>query len=211
MRTRALLLLVLATLSGTAFVAGRSLADIEDKQKQAGTIALLKKRQAKLYEDIKKIERAAKDWTEIQAMRKTGDFVLNKYELKMEKSGKQDFHIFMERFRNDTLDTLAILDRIVKKEAYVDPLRSVFGDKLAEIVEIEWVDMSIEDIADELVGNFRVKIGIQGEFEHQKSISFNGKMTVLAALLQLETLFDIDLRVEGDKLWLVVPDAKDGK
>ena len=171
-------------------------------------IALLKKRQAKLYEDIRKIERAAKDWTEIQAMRKSGEFVLNKFELKMEKEGKQDFHIFMERYRNDTLDTLVILDRIVGKQAYVDPLRRVFGDKLDETVEVAWVDMQVHDIADELSRAFKVKIEVEGQFDNEKSISFNGRMTVLAALLQLETLFDVDLRVDEDTLVLVVPEQK---
>jgi hypothetical protein len=141
-------------------------------------------------------------------MRKSGEFVLNKYELKMEKEGKQDFHIFMERYRNDTLDTLVILDRIVGKRAYVDPLRAIFGDKLDETVEVAWVDMQVEDIAAELARAFRVRIEVRGQFEHEKSISFNGRMTVLAALLQIETLFDVDLAVEGDTLWLVVPEPK---
>jgi len=206
MKRRAVSLVAIAALLAGAFVSGRALAGPDDRAKQEATIALLKKRQTKLYEDIKKIERAAKDWTEIQAMRKSGEFVLNKYELKMEKEGRQDFHIFMERFRNDTLDTLVILDRIVGKQAYIDPLRKVFGDKLDQIVRVDWVDMQLEDIADELTGAFQVKIKIRGHFDNEKSISFDGKMTVLAALLQLETLFDVDLAVEGDTLWLVVPE-----
>ncbi len=84
-------LLVLLALAAAAFWAGRAIADEKAKSsakppaKEA--VALLIKRQAKLYEDIKKIENAAVDWIDIQEQRAEGKFELNRFERKMEKDG----------------------------------------------------------------------------------------------------------------------------
>ncbi|MHC4954395.1 MAG: hypothetical protein ACYTGZ_10950 [Planctomycetota bacterium] len=209
MISRAATAAVLVALCVALFVAGRAIAEptAAQKKKYAKAAELLKTRQKKLYEDIHKIDRAGKDYREIQEMRKHPEFILNKYELKMEKNGKKDFHIFMERYRNDTLDTLAILDRVLGKEAYIDPLRRVFSEeKLNVSFEVDWDDIGLDEIVDELATVFKAKIDVKGKMEHGLTINFNGKMTLLAALLQIESLFDVYMEVEGDRLWFVVPD-----
>jgi len=187
-----------------AFAAGRALAD----PAPTAIVEKLRTRQAKLMEDVDKIQRAAADWTEIQQMRATGEFVLNRWELKMEKEGRMDFHIFMERYRNDTLETLAVLDRLLGKEAYVDPLRHVFGDSLEERLDIAWNDVNLQDVVDWLGERFKAQVGIDGLPEEGLTITFRGNMTLLAAVLQIENLFGVRMRVEGKKLYYVVPDAK---
>ncbi|MHC4939850.1 MAG: hypothetical protein ACYTHK_12840 [Planctomycetota bacterium] len=199
-------LLVLLACIACAFLAGRALAD---KQNDSIEIAeLLRKRHTKLMEDVTKIQKAGKDFLEIQAMRATGKYVLNRYELKMEKDGRMDFHIFMERYRNDTLETLALLDKLLGKQAYIDPLRKVFGDRLDEQVEIDWDGVNLQDIVDSLADQFNAEIDIDGFPEDGLTINFKGKMTLLAAVLQIENLFDVRMRVEGKKLWFEIPDRE---
>ena len=203
---RAWIIPLLAIATGAAYVAGRSFAEEKPnapRNDALTTIALLQKRQKKLYEDIQKIENAAVDWADIQAQRAEGKYELNKFERKMERQGSKDFHIFMERYRNDTLDTLVILDRVLAKQAYVDPLRKVFGTKLDVQIDVDWEEMTIDDVIDELEAAFPAKMGTKGEFQRGLTISFNGKMTLLAALLQIENLFDAEMEIEGDKLWFV--------
>ena len=199
-------LLALVACIATAFLAGRALAN---KHNDPIEIAkLLRKRHVKLMEDVTKIQKAGKDFLEIQAMRATGKYVLNRYELKMEKDGRMDFHIFMERYRNDTLETLALLDKLLGKQAYIDPLRRVFGDRLDEQVEIDWDGENLQDIVDSLAEEFRADIDIDGFPEDGLTINFKGKMTLLAAILQIENLFDVRIRVEGKKLWFEIPDRE---
>jgi len=184
-----------------AFATGHALAE-----PAPATIATkLQKRHEKLMEDLARIEKAAEDWSEIQAMRATGKYVLNRWEKKMEKDGKMDFHIFLERYRNDTLETLQFLERALGKEAYVDPLRKVFGDHLDTRLDIDWEQVDLMSVAGWLQKEFDAKVGVEGVPELGLTISFRGNMTLLAAILQIENLFDVRMRVEGDKLWFVVP------
>ena len=201
MRRFALLAVLVA-----AFAGGRALA--KPKLAPADIAAELRKRHTKLMEDVTKIERAGSDFLEIQEMRATGKYVLNEWELKMEKSGRVDFHIFMERYRNDTLETLTLIEKFLGKEAYVDPLRRVFGEKLETPLEIAWDDVGLEDVIDELKDRFNADIDIDGDIEMGLTINFEGEMTLLAAVLQIENLFDVRIRVEGKKLWFVVPDRE---
>jgi hypothetical protein len=200
---------LLACLVTAAFIAGHALAAKHRKKPSpVEIVATLRKRHAKLMEDVAKIEKAGKDWTEIQEMRATGEYVLNRYEKKMEKDGKMDFHIFMERYRNDTLETLALLDRLLGKEAYVDPLRKVFGDALEKRLDIDWENVNIDDVTHWLSENFDAEVAVDGIPEQGLTISFRGNMTLLAAVLQIENLFDVRMRVEGEKLWFVIPDKE---
>lgn len=197
MRTLALLLVL-----AVAFGAGHALAKPE---RDVGWIVkTLRTRHDKLMSDVRKIDRAGKDFVEIQEMRATGEYVLNEHELKMEKSGRKDFHIFMERYRNDTLETLALLEKLLGKEAYVDPLRKVFGDRLDTQLEVAWEDVTLDEVAEELADRFKAKVDVDGHSDMNLMISFEGKMTLLAVILQVETLFECETRVEGDKLFFVV-------
>ena len=191
-----------------AFGAGRALAQSKSKPSGVAVAEILRKRHTKLMEDVAKIEKAGKDFLEIQAMRETGKYVLNRYELKMEKEGRMDFHIFMERYRNDTMETLDLLDRLLGKQAYVDPLEKVFGERLDDQLEINWNDVNLQDVVDELAGQFNARVEIDGFPEEGLTISFRGKMTLLAAVLQIENLFDVRMRIEGKTLWFEVPDRE---
>jgi len=208
-RNAALSALLLPCLLAGAFLAGRAIA-AKNKKKPTPTeiVETLTKRHAKLMEDVEKIQKAGKDWTEIQEMRATGKYVLNRYEKKMEKDGKMDFHIFMERYRNDTLETLALLDRLLGKEAYVDPLRAVFGDALDDRLDIDWENVNLESVAGTLSRQFDAKVEIDGLPEEGLTINFRGNMTLLAAVLQIENLFDVRIRVDGDKLYFVIPERE---
>ena len=71
--------------------------------------------------------------------------------------------------------------------------------------------MRIEDVIEEIEAAFPAKIATRGEFEMGLTISFSGKMTLLAALLQIENLFDARMEVEGDKLWFVALEREKGR
>lgn len=198
------------------FVGGYTVAQDAKKNKEepkakvipANTIKTLRDRHNRLMLDVEKIEMAAKHIVEIREMRESGLYVLNDYEIKMEKTGKKDFHIFMERYRNDTLETLTLLDKVLNKQAFVDPLTVVFGDHLNDRVEIYWEDFDLEDVIEELETEYKVSVDIEGKFDEGHTISFEGSMTLLAALLQIENLFDVRMRVDGKKLIYVIPDRE---
>ncbi|MHC4410930.1 MAG: hypothetical protein ACYS0F_18230 [Planctomycetota bacterium] len=199
-------LLALLACLAVAFSVGRAAA--QSGKDPASVAGVLRKRHTKLMEDVTKIQQAGKDFLEIQAMRETGKYVLNRFELKMEKQGRMDFHIFMERYRNDTLETLDLLDQLLGKQAYIDPLRKVFGDRLDEQIEVDWDGENLQDVVDGLADQFNAEIDIDGFPEEGLTIDFRGKMTLLAAVLQVENLFDVTMRIEGKKLFFVVPDTR---
>ena len=165
----------------------------------------LTKRHDVLMKDLQKIRMAAKHIVDIQETRRKG-FELSDYEAKMERDGRKDFHIFMERYRNDTLETLTIIERALGVEKFVDPLYAVFGKSLKDRVEINWSDKNLEDVVDEFQANYKVEIEIEGDFDEGHTIEFEGQMTLLSALLQVENLFDVRMRIEGKKLIYVVPE-----
>jgi hypothetical protein len=199
------------------FLGGYSLAQDAGKDKPAekaipaDTVKKLRDRHKTLMVDVEKIEMAAKHIVEIREQRATGLYIINEYELKMERTGKKDFHIFMERYRNDTLNTLALLDSALGKQAYVDPLVTVFGERLQDRVTIVWEEWDLEDVIEELETQYDVSVEMEGSFDEGHTISFEGEMTLLAALLQIENLFDVRMRVDGEKLVYVIPEREDEK
>jgi hypothetical protein len=201
-------LLVATFLGSYSLAQDKKAAKPSAKAIPAGTIKTLRDRQKVLMADVEKIASAAKDIVEIRQQRATGLYVMNDFELKMERTGKKDFHIFMERYRNDTLETLALLDKVLDKQAFVDPLRGVFGKHLEDRIEILWDDFDLEAVVEELETGFDVTVEIEGDYDEGHTINFEGKMTLLAALLQIENLFDVRMRVEGKKLIYVVPDRE---
>lgn len=204
MRFLAVLLLALA-----GFLLGSGLAHGKESAPDAARTLLTK--QQDLFADLEKIEKAAKDIVELREQRASGKYILNKEELALEKQARMDLHIFMERSRNNTLEVLAIYDRLLGKEAYVDPLRKLFGKALYQTVEVAWDEKDLEEIVDDLIEGYGVKMFIKGDIDIRRTMSLNGEMTLLAILLQIENVFDAKLTLKDGHLWFVrvnVPDAE---
>jgi len=194
------LLILFAALA--AFVAGSGLAGGETKV--ADDAALLVEHQRFLTGDLKRIDKAVKDVDEIVKLRATGLFVLNDEEKKMERSGRKDFHIFLERYRNDTLQVLAIYDRMLGKQLYIDPLRLHFGKSLDELVAVDWEEQALDEICDELSQGYGVNLYIRGNLDSRQTMTLNGEMTLLAILLQIENVFRAKLVEHDGELWFTL-------
>jgi hypothetical protein len=186
--------------AAVAFLVGSQLAG--GAPKRAVGPELLK-RQKKLFKDMDKIRLAAKDIVELREIRESGKYILNHEEKKLEKKSRMDFHIFMERARNDTLEVLRIYDRVLNKQDYVDPIRRYFGRALDEIITVNWDEEAIEDVVSEIADAYNVKLNISGDLDYRKTISLNGEMSLLAVLLYLENLWDAQLTIKNGKLWFV--------
>jgi hypothetical protein len=186
--------------AAVAFLVGSQLAG--GAPKRAVGPELLK-RQKKLFKDMDKIRLAAKDIVELREIRESGKYILNHEEKKLEKKSRMDFHIFMERARNDTLEVLRIYDRVLNKQDYVDPIRRYFGRALDEIITVNWDEEAIEDVVSEIADAYNVKLNISGDLDYRKTISLNGEMSLLAVLLYLENLWDAQLTIRNGKLWFV--------
>ncbi len=186
----------------TAFVLGSGLAGGEAKLSEDA--AKLVEHQEFLKGDLKRIDRAVRDVQEIEKLRATGLFVLNDEEKKMERKGRKDFHIFLERYRNDTLQVLAIYDRMLGKQLYIDPLRLHFGKALDELVAVDWQEQALDEICDELSDGYGVNLYIKGNIDSRQTMSLAGEMTLLAILLQIENVFQAKLIEQDGELWFTL-------
>ena len=186
-----------------AFVLGSALAE-DEAAPSAEIVKELRSRQAMLVKDLEKIEQAAKDVREMRETRDAGIYTLNAEEKKLERSARMDLHIFMERARNDTLETLALLDRVLKTQDYVDPLERVFGAQaLKDVVAVRWDSEDLDTVIGELSAAYRVRINIGGEIDYRKQLSLTGEMSVLSILLYLESLYEAKLVFRDGELWFV--------
>ena len=186
-----------------AFAAGLA-GGAEDTAEEIKALVV---RQKTLYRDLAKIERAVNDMDEIAKMREEGIYVLNAEEKKLEKKAKEDFQIFMERYRNDTLRQLAILDRLLGKEQYVHPLRKRFGKALDETVLVSWNEKALDEIVEELIAGYGIQMWIKGDIDIRKTMSLEGEMSLMAILLQIENVFDARLVESEGHLWFVSIEA----
>lgn len=201
---------LVTVLAAGAFFLGSNVAQGEGVKTNFAKIAkLLYTRQEDLFKDLVKIERANKDIVELRKLRDSGDFVLNDEERKLEKQARKDFHIFMERIRNNTLDVLAIYDRELGKAAYIDPLHKAFGKSLYSTVEVDWDEQDLDEIVDELIEGYGVKMYIKGDIDIRRTMSLQGNMTLLSILLQIENVFDAKLVYRNDTLWFVKVERKE--
>ena len=132
---------ILAAAVLVAFLAGRQVAGAAGDDDALEELA---EHEERLLRDVAKIGQACEDVLEIRKMRESGQYVLNDEEKKMERQGREDFHIFMERFRNDTLEVLEILDAAASGKSAVDPLRRVYGKALDQIVTVGWNDEELD-------------------------------------------------------------------
>ncbi len=205
MRRIVLPVAVAAALLGGARLA-RSAGDEEELLKA------LVRQQALLAGDLKKIEQACKDVVEIRQMRQSGQFVVNDEEKKLERQGREDFHIFMERIRNGTLEALEILDRAANKEDFVDPLRRIYGKALDEPVTVSWEEEDLDVLIGEISEDYGVEVYVSGELDRRKTLTLNGEMSLAAVLLQVENVFNGRFVVKDDgKLWLVLGEPEEEK
>ena len=188
-----------------AFLLGAHLA--EGEPANADLPKELVRRQKYLFTDLAKIERAVKGVNEIREMRATGEFVLNSYERKLEKTSRKDFHIFMERFRNDTLETLDLYDRLVThKERSV--LEVAYGKKLGEVVEVAWRERALDEIADELIGAYGVKLFIKGNVDVNRTMSLVGAMSLTAIFEHIQNTFQVKIINDDGELWFTHDKSK---
>jgi len=193
---------LLALAAAGAFLAGAGLA-AGGSSKDKALVAELLHRQEMLEGDVKKVGRAAADVEDIRKTRAAGKFVLNEEEKRLEKRGRVDFHIFLERIRNDTLEVLQIYDRVLHKQAYIDPLERLFGDSLHQVVNVQWEDLPLDDVAGELSQSYGVPIDVGGAIDYRKTMSLDGDMSLFSILLYIENLYDARLVVKGKRLGIV--------
>ena len=164
-------------------------------------------RQKKLFGDIERIEQARKDLLEVMATRKAGTFVLNKQEIRLEKSSRSHLHIFMERFRNDTLETLALYDRLVTKTER-GVLEVAYGKRLNQIVEVAWRERALDEIADELIGAYGVKLFIKGNVDINRTMSLIGEMSLAAIFEHIQNTFQVKIIDDDGELWFTHDKSK---
>ena len=169
----------------------------------------LAKRHDFLLGDLKKMEKAIEDFKDFRETRESQKYVLTSEEKKLEKKARIDFHIFLERVRNNTLQVLAEYDRLLGKPRYVDPLRKIFGKTLDEKVAVDWSDEDLEAIVDQLTDGYNVKMYVRGNIDARKMMTLKGEMSLLSILLQIENVFDARLILKNGHLWFTR--VKDGK
>ena len=175
--------------------------------KHAALVSELKRRQDWMLKDLARVEKAIKDVIEISEMRASGEYVLSKEEKRMERKGRQHFQIFLERIRNDTLETLEIYDRVLNKEGYVEPLRKLFGRKLVDTVAVDWQEDDIETVVEELGESYGVSIHLGGEINRRRTMSLSGEMSLMSILLYIENVYDAELVLKNNRLWIRRRDA----
>jgi len=155
-------------------------------------------RQATLWNDLRKIEKATYEFGEVEKTRAEG-YQLSYDDREMERHARLDFHIFMERYRNDTLEALAELDRICGGGAE-DPLRAILGKAMEEVVEVNWSDRTFEEIVAQIEAGYNVRITVRGEWDSRVSMSLEGPYSLRSILDQIEEVFAMRLVAEGRDL-----------
>lgn len=162
----------------------------------------LVERQEALFKDIRRIETASADILEIKKTRDAKIYTLSDEELGMERKGAMDLHIFMERFRNDTLEVLEFYERALGMRA-TDPLQAIFGKALDEAVTVDWQDRPLEEVIEELQRNYKCQIDVRGDLDQRLVITLYGEMSLRSILSQIEEVWNAKFVFEGGTLWLV--------
>ena len=121
-------------------------------------------------------------------------------ELRLEKRAKKDLHIFMERYRNNTLEALDIYDELLGLKVQ-DLLTHIFGKAVDRVVEVEWSDWSFDEIADELSESYGVDLFVKGSVMSRKTMSLEGRMTLRAILDHIENRFGAKLVLDEGEAW----------
>jgi len=189
---------LLVLLAAGAFVAGSRLA--AGAPRYEGVPEELLRRHKLLAGDLEKIRRAARDLNDIRRQIEEGFTYLNETEQEMQREGRKDFHIFMERARNDTLETLALYDRILKLRTYVDPLEKLFGERFDRLVQVEWRDTGIDTMLEQLSEAYGVTMVAKGDVDRMKLVSLSGEMSLESILYYIESQWDVRATVKGKEV-----------
>jgi len=189
-------------LAAGAFLLGLGLA--RGGEAQLTLARQLFERQDFIVRDLEKVEAAARDIAEIGKIRDAGLYTLTPEELRLESKGKEQFHVFMERCRNNTLESLKLLD-IALGDRAADPLKKIFGDAMDVVVAVDIADSSLDEVAWYLEQGYGVKIGIKGDAESRLTMSLQGDMSLRAILEHVEQTFGVKLVVEDGRPWFVRP------
>lgn len=191
---------ILALLAGilVAGVAGAA-AGRADPVEVAAELA---RRHEWLHSDLERLERAASDLKYIEEVKADPDLVLVPEDKALERRGRLDLHIFLERYRNDTLEVLQLLEDVLDKRAYVDPLEKRFGKSLHELVAVDWQDMSLDQIVGDINQVYNMQLNMDAVFDTRKTMTLQGEMSLFSILLQIENTLGAQLRVEKNgELW----------
>ncbi len=174
----------------------------------------LLQRQEKLMADLQRMATARKELIEVMETRSSGEFILTREEEKLERTSRVQLHIFMERYRNDTLETLAMYERVLGKRKKRDLLATSFGTPLTEIVSVGWTEQGLEEVMDEINDGYNVAIFIKGNVDVSRTISLRGDMSVAAIFEHIRNTFRVKLIEDDGELWLThdesVPEPDEG-
>ena len=162
-----------------------------------------------LYKDLNTIGQARKDILYLRKVREDGTLFITPAEEKLEKRARKDLHIFMERFRNNTLEVLDIYDRVLGKTR-ADVYERAFGKTADEIVGVELDDVGPEEVADFLWQSYGVRVLVDPEVSRLRSMSLEGELSLRAVLQQVETSLRVKLVQDGKRfVFEVDPNASD--
>ena len=92
-------------------------------------------------------------------------------------------------------------------------LRKEYGESKPLKDAINWDEQGIEDIVDDLIDGYGVKMYIKGNVDGRRTMNLTGEMTLMSILLQIENVFDAKLTLRDGALWFVranIPDAEKG-
>ena len=177
--------------------------------RMAATARDLLERQKVLYKDLNTIGQARKDILYLRKVREDGTLFITPAEEKLEKRARKDLHIFMERFRNNTLEVLDIYDRVLGKTR-ADVYERAFGKTADEIVGVELDDVGAEEVADFLWQSYGVRVLVDPEVSRMRSMSLEGELSLRAVLQQVETSLRVKLVQDGKRfVFEVDPNASD--
>lgn len=174
----------------------------------------LLQRQEKLMGDLRRLATARKELIEVMETRASGEFILTREEKKLERTSRVQLHIFMERYRNDTLETLALYERVLGKRKKKDLLEATFGKMLTEVVSVGWTEQGLEEVMNEINEGYNVAIFIKGNVDVSRTISLRGEMSVAAIFEHIRNTFRVKLIEDDGELWLshdeTVPEPDEG-
>ena len=183
-----------------ALLAGYLIASPDDRWAKLSEDLLEKQKQ--LLEDLEKVENACKRIQEVRETREAGTYILSPDEKRLEAKAQQDFHIFMERSRNNTLEVLHMYEVALGVVA-ADPLRTILGKALDEVVQVQFREEALEDVVAQLEQGYHVEMNVRGDAYSRKLMSLEGEMSLRSILEQIELVFRVKLTVEDGKLWFV--------
>lgn len=162
----------------------------------------LARRHEWLHGDLQRLEQAARDLEYVAQVKADPDLVMVAEDVVLERRGRLDIHVFLERYRNDTLEVLEVLENTLEKRAYVDPLERRFGKALHELVAVDWNDVSLDQMVGEISDVYEIRLNMDAVFDTRKTMTLRGEMSLLSILLQIENTLGAELRVEsGGELW----------